>query len=255
MARQTSYLLHARILPHDDLVLAVSMRADQFITVLAPRQIAHLTSSVDFLDHLPLSRIPEFDAAVGRPAARRQKGVLVRRPRDRFYGSGVLAKFPERGFIQLVPDHEFVIVPPRGELPVLGVPVQAADFLLMPDEFAEVLLRLADVAVVDEAVAAAGGEDVVVPGEGADPGGVARHGAEAALFVGVPDLDEAFVGADCDVRAALDPGDGCDDVVLEVAELVHFAGMGVPHVDAGAKADPQDVAAAPVDEVEVEVVG
>ena len=31
--------------------------------------------------------------------------------------------------------------------------------------------------------------------------------------------------------------------------------MGVPHVDAGAEADAEDIAAAPVDKVEVEVIG
>ena len=64
---------------------------------------------------------------------------------------------------------------------------------------------------------------MVVPGKGADASGVPCHSAEAALFVGVPDLDVALVGADGDVGAALDPGDGGDGVVLEVAELVDFA--------------------------------
>ncbi len=52
---------------------------------------------------------------------------------------------------------------------------------------------------------------------------MAGHCAETPLFVGIPDLDEAFIGADCDVGTSLDPGDRGDDVVLQVAELVHFA--------------------------------
>ncbi len=84
-------------------------------------------------------------------------------PGDCFDGGGVLAEFPEGGFVELVPDHEFVVVAARGELPVFCVPVQAADFLLVADEFAEVLFGLSYVAVVDEAVARARGQDVVVP--------------------------------------------------------------------------------------------
>lgn len=97
---------------------------------------------------------------------------------------------------------------------------------------------------------------MVVPGEGADAGGVAGHGAETAGFLRIVDLHEAFVGADGDVAAALDPGYGGDEVVvLEFAEFGHFAAGGVPHVDTGAEADAEDVSGAPVDEVEVEVVG
>ena len=64
------------------------------------------------------------------------------------------------------------------------------------------------------------------------------------------------MGADGDVRAALDPGDRCDEVVIgEFAQLGYFAGGAVPHVDAGAEADTEDVSGPPVNQVEVEVVG
>lgn len=62
--------------------------------------------------------------------------------------------------------------------------------------------------------------------------------------------------ADGEVATALDPGDTGNEVVVgEFAELGDFARGGVPHVDAGAETDAQDVGGAPVDEVEVEVVG
>lgn len=90
-----------------------------------------------------------------------------------------------------------------------------------------------DVTVVDIAVAGTGSKDVFVPGQGADAGGVAGHGAKAAGSLGVIDLHEAFVCADGEVGAPLDPGDRGDCVVvLEFAELVHAASGGVPHVDA-----------------------
>ena len=63
------------------------------------------------------------------------------------------------------------------------------------------------------------------------------------------------MGADGEVAAALDPGDGRDEIVVgQFAELGDFARGGIPHVDAGAEADAEDVGRAPVDEIEVEVV-
>lgn len=47
--------------------------------------------------------------------------------------------------------------------------------------------------MVDQAVAGTRGQDVVIPGQGPYTGGVPRHGAEAAAFLGVPYLYEAFV--------------------------------------------------------------
>ena len=86
------------------------------------------------------------------------------------------------------------------------------------------MVRGTDVSVVDEAVTRAGREDVVVPGKGANPSGVACHGAETAGFLCVIYLHEAFVRADCDMRASLDPRNGGDKViVVEFAELGYFA--------------------------------
>ena len=88
----------------------------------------------------------------------------MRRPRDGFDGGGVVAEFPQGRFGQFIPNHELVVVATGCELPIFGVPAQPADFLLVADKFSQVLVGLTDVAVVDEAVAGAGGQDVVVPG-------------------------------------------------------------------------------------------
>lgn len=37
--------LHRRVAPHNDLVLAVAVRADQLVHVLGPRQVAHLAGA------------------------------------------------------------------------------------------------------------------------------------------------------------------------------------------------------------------
>ena len=141
----------------------------------------------------------------------------MRRPGDGFDGGGVVAEFPQGGLGQFIPDHQFVVVAAGSELAVFGVPAQAADLLLMADEFPNELIGLPDVTVVDETVARAGGEDVVVPGQGAYAGGVTCHGSEAAAFLCVPDLNEAFVCTYGDVGTALDPRDRGNDVVLEIA--------------------------------------
>ena len=77
-------------------------------------------------------------------------------PGDRFDRSGVVAESPLRFFGEFVPHHEFVVVATGGELTVVGVPAETADFLFVSDELAEVLVWLSDVAVIDEAVSGAG---------------------------------------------------------------------------------------------------
>ena len=132
----------------------------------------------------------------------------------------MVAKFPERRFIKLVPDHEFIIVTTRSELSVFGVPVKAADFLFVADKFAEVLFGLPHIAVIDETIARARSQDVIIPGQGAYAGSVTRHGTETPLLLSVPDLHKTFVGTDGNMSAALNPGDRCDDIILKIAELV-----------------------------------
>lgn len=90
--------------------------------------------------------------------------MLVRGPGDGLDSRGMITKFPERRFAKFVPDHQFVVVAARCELPVLSVPVQTADFLFVADEFAEVLFRLSYVTMIDEPVPRARGENMIVPG-------------------------------------------------------------------------------------------
>jgi hypothetical protein len=61
---------------------------------------------------------------------------------------------------------------------------------------ANVLVWNADVSMEDGPVARAGREDMAVPCQGADAGGMARHGPDTLAVLGVPDLDGAAVGAD-----------------------------------------------------------
>lgn len=122
MPGQTGNLLHARILPHHDLVLAVAVRAGDLIRVLAPCKVAHLGAGVDFFDEGARGCIPELDGAVCCAATRGKEVVLVRRPGYSFHGGHVRAEAVQRGLRELIPDEEFVIVSARGELAIIAVP-------------------------------------------------------------------------------------------------------------------------------------
>ena len=167
----------------------------------------------------------------------------------------MVGELPERRVRELVPHHELIIVPAAGQLTVVAVPTEAAHLLLVTDEAAEPVLRGAHVAVVDESVSRARRQDVGVPGEGANPGGVAFHGPQTTGSFGIPYLNMAVAGANGEMCAFLDPRHARDGVLVEGAEFGDAAALGVPHVDAGAESDTNDVCAAPVDKVEVKVVG
>ena len=143
--------------------------------------------------------------------------MLVRGPGDSFDGGGVVTKLPERCFVEFVPDHEFVVVAARGELSIFGVPVEAANFLFVANKLAEILFGLPHITVIDETIAGARSQDVIIPGQGAHAGSVTRHGAETPLLFCVPDLDKAFISTDGNMSTALDPRHGCNNVILKVA--------------------------------------
>jgi hypothetical protein len=75
------------------------------------------------------------------------------------------------------------------------------------------VLAHAHVVVEDEGVAAAGGQDVVVPAQRADAGGVAGQVAHGLAALGVPDLGQGVGVAHGEVLAVGGPGEG-GDVVL-----------------------------------------
>jgi len=52
VAGQRDDLLHAGVLPDDDLVLAVTVCGDNLVAVLGPSKVAHLTSGVQAVDEI-----------------------------------------------------------------------------------------------------------------------------------------------------------------------------------------------------------
>lgn len=196
MTGQGSNLLHARILPQHDLVLAVSVGTDKLVRVLGPRQVADLAAGVDLLDELALFRVPELDRSIGRSASRGEQMTLVRGPCDRFDRRSVFGEPIEWRVTQFVPYHQFVIVAPGRQLAVIDVPLETADFLLVTGETAEVVMRRAHVAMEYHVVAGSRGQDVVIPRERSHPVRVADHGSQSSTFLRIPNLHQTFARAD-----------------------------------------------------------
>lgn len=115
------------------------------------------------------------------------------RPGYSFDRRSVFAELPQRSFGEFVPDHEFVVIAPRSQLPVLSVPTQATDFLFVAYQFSKVLIWLSDVPVKNKAVPRARSQDMIIPCQCTNASRVPCHGAQAALLFCIPDLYETLV--------------------------------------------------------------
>ena len=90
--------------------------------------------------------------------------MLMWGPGNSFDGCHVAGEAVEGVLRQLIPNQKFVVVSAGGELSIVAIPAETADFLSVTSEAAAVLVWRSDVTVVDEPVTGAGGEDVFVPG-------------------------------------------------------------------------------------------
>ena len=257
VAGHLSHLGHGGVLPEAQLVLAEAVAAEDLALVAVPLEGADLGAGVNGVEEGPGVGVPKLDRAVSCASTGSQEVGLEGAPGDSLDGSAVRGQAVGwtvgRG---AVPDVEDVVVAAAGELGAGGRPLEAADLLLVSAEDSGLVLADADIVVDDEAVAAAGAEEVVVPGEGADASTVTTKVADLAALLGVPDLDGVSSSPDGDVAAVSCPVDAGDVVVLVLAlhELLDVAGAGVPEVHAGSESDGHSVVGAPVEEVEVVVV-
>lgn len=94
------------------MVLAVTMRANDLVGILRPRQVTHLAAGVDFLDHGSGRRVPEFNRSISRTSTGSEKMMLMRRPGYSLNGSNVIREAVQRRLVQLIPHHKFIIVSP-----------------------------------------------------------------------------------------------------------------------------------------------
>ena len=116
------------------------MGRHQFLRIAAEHQVADLRLGLDRLQLLALHRVPELDAAVSRATARDEKALLVGAESERFNGSLVGCKAPERLRLPVRrPDEELVIVAARGYLLLVEGPLQSTDLLLVASKLGDVV--------------------------------------------------------------------------------------------------------------------
>jgi len=127
VASQSGQLGERRVPPDDNLVLAVPVRAHELVHVLRPHQVADLRPRVHRMQGRVRGGVPEPDAPVGGASSGRKEAVLVGRPGDGLDRRRVLHEAQPRAQRAVVPDEELVVVAPRGQLPPIGRPLEAAN--------------------------------------------------------------------------------------------------------------------------------
>ena len=258
MTRERGHLLHAGVPPHDNLVQRVTVRTDNFVAVLRPGHVAHLTARVNLVEAHTTERIPKANAAIGRTAPTGQETVLVWRPSNGLDGGRVFGKLVHRIFGVAAINHVQVVVVAtrRQKGRFVKGPLETTDFLLVVGQLAGVVLGLSQITQINQAIPTATGQDGTRPGQGPDAGRMARHGTNFLGLHRVPQLDFTQGGADGQVRAALGPGDGTDVITrgFQVDQFGHLGRAGTPQVHTGAQTNGQDVLGRPIDQIEIKVV-
>ena len=77
--------------------------------------------------------------------------------------------------VELVPDHELIVVATRGELAIITVPPETANFLLMTNQLPQPLIRRSDISMIYQAISGARGKDMIIPGKGPHSSAVSVH--------------------------------------------------------------------------------
>lgn len=154
-----------------------------------------------------------------------------------------------------IPDVDKVIVAAGSELCAIGAPFETANLGCVADELGNLVLRNADVMVIDEAGASAGREDSAVPREGSNAGVVARHGAELRTIFGIPNLNITSAETNGNVSAVLRPFDGCNiGVWASLAKLRDSTSLTIPDIYTALEANGNLIAGRPVQKVEVVII-
>lgn len=103
-------LLHARVLPNDDLVLAVAVGGNDLVRVLGPSKVTDLRASIDLICGNSTERVPELDTAISSTTTGSKGSTGVGRPGDRLDRSRMFVKFVQWGGVGFVPDVETIVV-------------------------------------------------------------------------------------------------------------------------------------------------
>jgi hypothetical protein len=257
---QLLHLGQSGVLPQAQLVLGIAVRAQDLVLEGRPLQSAHLAAGVDTVEEGSAGGIPELHGAVGSASSAGEQVALMGGPRQSLDGSIVLGEdMLGGGGGHTVPDAQSVVVGSGGQVGAIGGPGQPADLLGVLAEGGDGVVLDAHVVVDDGGVSGARGQHVAIPGEGADTGRVAVHGAHLFAGLHVPQLHGTAGSPHSDVRASLlHPGHGGNVVILAIVlhrhELSNGALLGIPEVDGLCEGHGKDVGGGPGEEVEVVVV-
>ena len=110
MACQGLHFLHGGILPQDNLVEGVSMRAYDLMSCLREHQVADLGPCVNGVQWLQRVSVPEPNVTIGCSTASGQETILMGRPADSLDCRRVLMELHNGLVRSQIPYHEFVII-------------------------------------------------------------------------------------------------------------------------------------------------
>lgn len=136
MARQFGHLRQRRVLPHENLILRVSVRRHQFRWMLRPRQIAYLRPGVHTLHRLSGQCVPKANASIGSASAAGQQSMMMWWPGDCFHSGHVLQIRLDRTEWMLIPHIQAIVVTATGKILIVGRPFQTAHLLTMTGQTA-----------------------------------------------------------------------------------------------------------------------
>ena len=92
MTRQCGDLLHGRVFPDIDLVLAVAVGRHEFVHILCEHEVAYLAARLDGFYILQLYGVPELNSSILSATAGGQESLFVRGPCDGFDSCLMLVK-------------------------------------------------------------------------------------------------------------------------------------------------------------------
>lgn len=150
VTRQCCHFLHRWVLPHNDSIIWVTVRAYNFVHILAEMQIADLRPSFNCIDLLHLSGVPESNASVSSATSTSQKSMLVRRPRYGLDCSQMTSKLTN-WFILVVhrPNIKLVVIATRCQLLFIEWPLETTYFLFMALKATEKVVFFPQVSLQD----------------------------------------------------------------------------------------------------------
>lgn len=259
MARKRGYLLHCGILPHNDLVQRVAVRAHQLVVRLREDEVADLRPRVDAIQRIQIDRVPESNALVCRAAASREEASVQWRPVDCLHSCLMLGEFHQRLSTGRRPDEQLIVVASGGELVlVVQTPSESTDLLTVVGELHVTVGGRTQVSHENCPVLAAGGYDRgghVVPGEGAHPAQMALQRPDFLLFIDVPNLNLSGLRTNAQMIAFVGPTERSHLIeIAEVTQFRHGQRGGIPNIHRRFKCHCKDVLRGPVDQIQVEII-